>query len=68
MRLNLRLRGRTPSGQECQVDLSVYAKSAKDLQEQAEIAARSAAWIASEAPYDSIPEGSTITVEHVEKL
>ena len=68
MRLNLRLRGRTPAGVECQADLSVYAKSAKELQEQAEIAARTAAWIASEAPYDPIPEGSEISVEHVEKL
>lgn len=68
MRLNLRLKGRTADGQECSADISVYATSAADLQKQADIAARSAAWLAKEPPYDPIPEGSQITVEGVEKL
>jgi len=68
MRLNLRLHGRTATGQECQADISVYASGPKDLQKQADIASRSAAWMSTVAPYDPIPEGSTITVERVEKI
>ena len=68
MRLDLRLHGRTAAGQKCQADISVYATGAKELQEQADIAARSAAWIAADPPHDPIPEGSHITVENVEQL
>ncbi len=68
MRFDLRLHGQTASGQKCQADISVYANSQQDLQEQADIAARSAAWIAAEPPHDPIPEGSHITVENVEKI
>ena len=68
MRLDLRLRGRTATGQKCQADISVYASSQKELQEQADIAARSAAWLAANPPHDPIPEGSQITVENVEKI
>jgi hypothetical protein len=68
MRLNLRLHGTTASGQKCQADVSVYATGPRDLQKQADEAARSAAWITSDPPNDSIPEGSHITVEHVEKI
>ena len=68
MRLNLRLHGRSAAGQECQADISVYADSAKELQKQADIAARSAAWMSTEAPYDPVPEGSAIAVERVEKI
>lgn len=68
MRFDLRLHGRSPSGQKCLADISVYANSQKELWEQADIAARSAAWMAADAPFDPIPEGSQITVEHVEKL
>jgi hypothetical protein len=68
MRFNLRLHGRTPSGQTCQADISVYASGPKDLQEQADIAAQSAAWTAVDPPYDPIPDGSQITIERVEKL
>lgn len=68
MRLDLRLKGHTASGQKCQADVSVYAKSQKDLMKQADTAARSAAWIAVDPPHDPIPEGSQITIEHVEKL
>lgn len=68
MRLDLRLHGRTPAGQKCQADVSVYAKSQKDLMKQADNAARSAAWIATDPPHDPIPEGSQITVENVEKI
>jgi hypothetical protein len=68
MRLDLRLHGHTASGQKCQADISVYASSQKKLREEADIAARSAAWIAAEPPHDPIPEGSQITVERVEKL
>lgn len=68
MRLDLRLRGHTSDGKPCQADISVYAKSAKDLQKQADIAAKSAAWASTEPPYDPIPEGSQIIIENVEKL
>lgn len=68
MRLNLRLHGKTASGQKCQADVSVYAKSQDDLMKQADAAARSAAWLATDPPHDPIPEGSEITVEHVEKI
>jgi hypothetical protein len=68
MRLNLRLHGVTASGQKCQADVSVYAGSEKDFMKQADLAARSAAWLATEPPHDPIPEGSQITVERVEKL
>ena len=34
MRFNLRLHGRTASGQECQADVSVYARSKKQLLEE----------------------------------
>ena len=68
MRLDLRLKGRTAAGQKCQADVSVYAGSQKELMEQADKAARSAAWIATDPPHDPIPEGSEITVENVEKI
>ena len=68
MRLDLRLRGRTADGQECQADISVYANGPKELQEQADIASRTAAWMSTVAPYDPIPEGSSIMVEGVEKI
>ena len=68
MRFDLRLRGRTASGQKCQADVSVYAKSEKQLKKQADHAARSAAWIATDPPHDPIPEGSQIIIERVEKI
>ena len=68
MRFDLRLRGRTASGQQCQTDVSVYASSQKELMEQADHAASSAAWLATDPPYDPIPEGAQITIEHVEKI
>ncbi len=68
MRFDLRLHGRTASGQECQADVSVYAGSQRQLQEQAKKAAETAAWLDAAAPHDPIPEGSHITVERVERL
>jgi hypothetical protein len=68
MRLNLRLHGVTASGQKCQADISVYAGSEKEFKKQADLAARSAAWLAVDPPHDPIPEGSQITVEHDEKI
>jgi hypothetical protein len=68
MRLDLRLHGRTATGQKCQADISVYATSAKDLQKQADLAAQTAAWMTTEKPIEPIPEGSEITVEHVEQI
>jgi hypothetical protein len=46
----------------------VYAKSKSELQEQADLAARKAAWLAVEPPYDPIPDGSHITIERVERI
>ncbi len=68
MRFDLRLIGRTASGQECQAEVSVYAGSQRDLKEQAAQAAETAAWMTKAAPHDAIPEGSHITVEHVERI
>ena len=68
MRFNLRLLGRTASGQACQAKVSVYASSQQDLQKQAQKAAEKAAWLASDPPFDPIPEGTAITIEHVEKV
>jgi hypothetical protein len=68
MRFNLRLNGRTALGQSCRADVSVYANSQNDLQEQARKAAGTASWVASEPPHDPISEGSTITVESVERI
>ena len=68
MRFQLRLRGRTASGQECLADITVYGNSQKELQEQAESAATTAAWMTKSPPYDPIPEGSHITVEGVETI
>lgn len=68
MRYDLRLRGRTADGTKCVADVSVYASSLKQLKKQADHAAKSAAWMAEAAPHDPIPEGSTIIIEHVEKI
>ncbi len=68
MRFNLRLLGRTASGQECQADVSVYARSQKKLLEEAKKAALTAAWLERKPPHEPIPEGSKITVEKVERL
>jgi hypothetical protein len=68
MRFDLRLHGRTASGQHCQAEVSVYARSQRDLREQAARAAEQAAWLARDPPHEPIPEGSQITVEHVERI
>jgi hypothetical protein len=68
MRFDLRLHGRTDLGQQCLADVSVYARSKRQLQEQAMRAAETAAWMAKDPPYDPITEGSKITVEHVEQI
>ncbi len=68
MRLNLRLRGTTGDGKACRADVSVYAKGPKDLQKQADHAARTAAWEYADPPHDPVPEGSKIVIEHVDKI
>jgi hypothetical protein len=68
MRFDLRLFGRTASGQECQADVSVSAGREQEMQEQAARAAETAAWLAASPPHDPIPEGSQITVERVEAI
>ncbi len=68
MRFDLRLHGRTSSGQHCQADVSVYASSEKDLLEQAQKVAEKAAWLDRDPPHTPIPEGSAITVERVQRL
>lgn len=68
MRFNLRLHGRTQLGHKCRADISVYVSSQKDLQEQTDLAARSAAWEVVDPPYDAVPEESQITIEHVERI
>jgi hypothetical protein len=68
MRLDLRLHGVTESGVKCRADVSVYAGSQRDLFKQADIAAKTAAWLTVDAPISHIPEGSQITIEHVERI
>jgi hypothetical protein len=68
MRFDLRLHGRTAAGQKCQADVSVYARSQKQLQDEAKKAAETAAWLSAVAPHEPIAEGSHITVERVERL
>ena len=68
MRLDLCLHGRTADGRECRAEVSVYVKSKRELFQEADKAAKTAAWVTAEAPYDPIPEGSTITIEHVERI
>ena len=68
MRFDLRLHGRTKDGKKCQADVSVYARSQKQLFKQADAASRQAAWMSAAPPFDPIPEGSEITVERVQKL
>lgn len=68
MRFNLRLHGRTASGQPCRADITVHAGSQRDLQDQARRASQAAAWVSADPPHVPIPEGSAITVEGVERL
>jgi hypothetical protein len=48
--------------------VSVYVRSKSELMKEADLAARKAAWMAADPPHDLIPEGSQITIEHVEKI
>lgn len=68
MRFNLRLHGRTKEGEKCRADVSVYAVSHKELQDQAHKAAEHAVWLANGPPHDPIPEGASITIENVERI
>jgi len=68
MRFDLRLHGVTADGQKCQADVSVYASGARDLQKEADVAARTAAWEWAEAPHGPTPAGSQITIERVQPL
>jgi hypothetical protein len=62
------LHGRTATGQKCRADVSVYASSQRELRKEADLAARTAAWMAAEKPHDPLPNGSKITIEHVERI
>jgi hypothetical protein len=68
VRLDLRLHGRTADGRKCRAEASIYVNSKRELQKEADKAARTAAWMTGEAPHEPIPEGSTITIEHVERI
>ena len=68
MRFDLRLHGRTADGRKCQADVSVYARSQKQLQKEAKRAAESAAWRHLDQGEEWVAEGSHITVENVELL
>ena len=68
MRYNLRLHGRTADGVKCRADISAYARTKEELFKEADAAGRCGPWFAAEPPYDPIPEGQTITVEHVTDL
>jgi hypothetical protein len=68
MRYNLRLHGKTKDGKACQADITVYASSSSELQEEAVKESANAAWHYSDPPLADVPEGSEITVEKVEAL
>jgi hypothetical protein len=68
MRFDLRLHGRTSDGKPCRADVSVYASSQGQLQQEAAKAAESAPWRGLDGQEDWIPEGAAITVERVELL
>ncbi|MBX9582874.1 MAG: hypothetical protein K2X87_21410 [Gemmataceae bacterium] len=68
MRYDLRLHGVTADGVKCRADISAYARSKEELFKEADLAARAGPWLAVEPPYDLIPEGQTITIEHVTDL
>lgn len=68
MRFDLRLHGRTADGKECRADVSVYANSQGQLETEAKKAAETAAWHGVDPKEEWVPEGSCITVEHVELL
>lgn len=68
MRFNLRLHGHTSRGVKCRAELSVYASSQTDLLRQTQDAATNAAWYVADSPGEPVPEGESITVEHVESL
>jgi len=68
VRFNLRLYGRTSNGKPCQADISVYAHSQSQLEEEAKKAGETAAWRGLAGSDDWVPEGSQITVESVEVL
>lgn len=68
MRFDLRLHGRTSDGKPCRADISVYANSQRQLQEEANRAAESAPWCGLDHDEDWIADGANITVEGVEAL
>ena len=68
MRYNIRLLGRTKDGRRCRADITVYAQSQRQLVDQAKRVSEDADWHYTEPPFDDLPEGSHITVEHVERL
>ena len=67
MRFDLRLHGRTSEGKSCRADVSVYASSAEDLQQEAAKAAENAPWLDPDSG-ELIVDGATIVVERVEPL
>jgi hypothetical protein len=68
MRFDLRLHGKTDTGQLCVADVSVYADSSESLIQQAHEAGASGPWYAADKIGAPIPDNSTITVERVELL
>lgn len=68
MRFDLRLHGRTSDGKPCRCDVSVYANSQQQLQDEAKKAAETAAWHGLDAGQEWVAEGAHITVERVERL
>jgi hypothetical protein len=65
MRFDLRLTGRTGSARRCFMEMSVYASSQSQLQEEVKKAAVEGPWF-DEAGVE-LPTTETITVEHVER-
>ena len=68
MRFDLRLHGVTGDGVKCRADITVYAASQKQLQEEAMEASKDADWCMVEGKGEPIAAGSQITVEGVTHL
>ena len=68
MRFDLLLHGLTGSGKKCFADVSVYANSAKELQDEVHKAGENGPWHADDTGAALIEESETITVERVEML
>jgi hypothetical protein len=67
MRFDLRLHGRTESGRECVMELTVHAQSQSELVENAKKQSAAGPWYYC-GTSEPVPTTEKITVEHVEQV